>query len=263
MRVHLLLLLLLLVSTSPLFAQDAGPATTYPLPVIITGKAAESRAQASPRQTASALAEHLTTFDPETVELTWSDNHWRLLAGTKMLKDFGRQESAARRTLLLIRELRLTQYGTIGGPTPALEYWLHNGAAPQGSPTGLHTTPLDQNSLRVEKGYGQFYLRDGYRILLGFGPNEDDAKQALTVLKKYAFTQVGVIGQFTPPLLIFLTQPGDQFGATSLAPQNTAGTVMPTLATVLPAVDKSRSGRQDPFSVSTGLSTPRKPGSAP
>jgi hypothetical protein len=262
MRFHLLLALLL--SVHPVLAQAPGSGSDAGLPVIITGKAAvDQLKKARPAPAPGTLNEHLVAFDPDSAELTWSDGHWQIQAGGKILKDFGRHETAARQTLWLIRELVLTQYGTIGGSPPALEYWLHNGAAPQGIPTGLHTSPVDQNSLRIDKIYGQFCLRDGYRILLGFGTNENDARQALAVLKKYAFTQVGMIGQFSPPLLIFLTQPGDQFGAGSVAPQTTAGTVMPTLATVLPTLPGGRGSVRDPFTVSGGQSTPRTPGTGP
>ena len=47
-----------------------------------------------------------------------------------VLKDFGRNEREARQAWYLIRELRLNQHATIGTPRPVVEYWLHDGHAP-------------------------------------------------------------------------------------------------------------------------------------
>ena len=59
-----------------------------------------------------------------------------------------RREFEARQALRLIRELHLTQRGTVGGPDPIMEYWLADGQAPQGLVSGLRTVPLDPAGLR-------------------------------------------------------------------------------------------------------------------
>jgi hypothetical protein len=184
--------------------------------VVISGAGAVPGGQTSQPGAAAAKQEegpleNLVSFDPERLELNWSSLHWQLRSGSVLLKDFGPDAKAAQQTLQVIRELRLNQYGTVGSDRPVLEYWLSNGQAPCGLASGLRVFPLDQRSLRVEKTYGQWCLRDAYRILLNFENNEEDARNALAVLRKYRFTQVGSIGAANPPLLIFLTRPGDEY----------------------------------------------------
>jgi hypothetical protein len=191
------------------------PAAPGPVPAAATGAVQAPGAPPAPggNAPAPALAENLRSFDPQTAELTWSDRHWRLTAGGAALKDFGPHEAEARQALRLIRDLHLNQYGTVGGPEPVMEYWLSDGHAPQGLAGRLRTLPFDAAGLRVEPFQGQWCLRDSQRILFNFGQRAADARQALGVVRKYGFTQVGMVGQASPTMLVFLGRQGDQPGA--------------------------------------------------
>jgi hypothetical protein len=144
------------------------------------------------------------TFDPQRTDLVNDLNHWQLVVDGTVLNDFGSHEHEARVALRLVRDLGLNQHATVGTPTPVMEYWLHDGKAPYGGTDGLRLYPLEHRSLRVEKHEGDWCLRDAQRVLFNFGASADDANQALGVLRKYAFTQVGVLGQDGPAMLIFL-----------------------------------------------------------
>jgi hypothetical protein len=154
-----------------------------------------------------AAPETIQPFDPYGVEVVWSESRWRLTVGGRALKDFGRHEAEVRQAQRLIRDLRLTEYGTVGAPAPVMEYWLSDGQAPQGRVPGLRTLPIDQASLRVERAQGQWCVRDHRLVLFNFGPRGDEARQALAVLRKYGFTQVGVVGQLSPSMYLFLADP--------------------------------------------------------
>jgi hypothetical protein len=155
-------------------------------------------------------AENLVPFDNRLAEVTWADNGWRIVAGGVTLKEFGRRENEARDALRLIRDLRLNSYASIGSPTPIMEYWLSNGQAPQSILIpGLRVYPFDPANLRVEEAQGQWCLYDGQRVLFNFGTRADDARQALAVIRKYGFTEVGVVGQANPAMLLFLSRPGE------------------------------------------------------
>jgi hypothetical protein len=151
-----------------------------------------------------AIAENLRTFDTSTLDLTWSDNRWLLTAGSVVLKDFGRKESEGRLALRLARTLELNQYGTVGSPTPIMEYWLCDGEAPHGPVPGYVDITFDPVSLHVEESQSQWCVRDSRRVLFNFGSRADDARQALAVLKKHGFSQVIVVGQPTPSMFVFL-----------------------------------------------------------
>jgi hypothetical protein len=155
-------------------------------------------------------AENLIRFDERLVDLQWVNSHWQLAVGGAVLKDFGRFEAEAREALRLIHDLGLNQMGTVGTPRPVMEYWLADGHAPQNPGRGLRTVPLDLNTLRTEQIQGQWCLRDNLRLLFSFGGRADEANQALAVIRRYGFTQIGYIGQPQPVMLIFLTNASGQ-----------------------------------------------------
>ncbi len=160
--------------------------------------------------------ENLVSFDNLRVDLSWANNHWQLKSGDVVLKDFGRRELEAHQALRLIRELHLTQRGTIGSPNPVMEYWLCGGRAPQGLTPGLRTVALDPSSLRVEQDQGQWVLRDPRRVLFNFGRSEAEARQAQALIQKYGFSQLALIGQAAPTMMVFLSQPTDRLATQTL-----------------------------------------------
>jgi hypothetical protein len=189
------------------------PAQPPPLPRLppaspLSPTAVANKAEAGP-------VENLTSFDGAAARLEWVDQHWQILAGETVLKDFGRREPEARQALRLIQELGLTQRGTVGRPTPVMEYWLASGAGPQGLTPGLRLLPLDLPSLRVEKIQAQWCLRDSQRVLFNFGLHPEEARRALAILRKYRFTQVGVVGRAIPSMLVFVSEGEGMSGLSS------------------------------------------------
>jgi hypothetical protein len=161
------------------------------------------------------VAESLVTFDPSSVTLRWDHPRWLLMAGESILKDFGRRDQEARQALRLIQELRLTQYGTVGSPTPIMEYWLSDGHAPQGFAPGLRRIAMDTASLHVERVQSQWCLRDARTVLFNFGFHSEEAKKALAIIRKYGFSDIGIIGPAQPSMMVFLAPangvaPGDR-----------------------------------------------------
>jgi hypothetical protein len=156
---------------------------------------------------ASAPLERLVTFDYHLARLDWTGGRWQLWAGPIWLKDFGRHEAEAREALRIVRDLRLTQHGTIGTPQAVMEYWLSAGQAPHESVPGMHLTAFEPDSLRVELIHGQWSLRDASRVLFSFGLHEDQAQQALAIVHRYGFNQVGFLGSSVPDMVYFLAGP--------------------------------------------------------
>lgn len=220
--------------------------THTPLPVIINGKRSDPSNESNapmpgstplknPSVSAQDLSENLITFNPDLLELDWNEGRWQLLAGQTRIRDFGQNVNAAQQMLLLLRQLRVNQYGWVGQDQPILEYWLSNGQSPQGLTSGLRMSSLDPESLRVEKFYGQWCLRDAYRTLFCFERSEEDAQKALAILRKYRFTQLGVVSSSKPPIMLLLSSPGDLFqtlhpNQRTQALQNNPSLPFPTLA---------------------------------
>jgi hypothetical protein len=209
-RIYLPVLAFLALAACRAAAQTA-PAT---LPL---GPELQSAAELNPaRGAASRLPrpEALTTFDPNALELTRTDGRWALVAAGTVLKEFGRREEDARQAWHLIRELRLNQRGTIGTPQSVLEYWLSDGQPPRWLPRGVRLYRFNTAALQLEQSLGRWLLRETARPLFSFGNHKEDAQQALAVMQKYGFNQLGVVGRGIPAMLIFVAQPDDSKGLT-------------------------------------------------
>ncbi len=234
MHQKVLLYLVILSWTAPLLAQRpaesravlpaAGPpgafrpeARVLPVPggqaALVPPASLPGRPDVRPR-----APENLITFDHRLAELQWVDNRWQLQVGGVHLTDFGRREAEAREALRLVRELRLTQRGTVGTPQPIMEYWLANGQAPQGSVPGLRLLPLDLESLRVEEIQGQWCLRNARQTFFNFGSHVEDARHALEIIQHHGFSQIGYVGQPAPVMIYFLGQPAGLAQARTLVP---------------------------------------------
>jgi hypothetical protein len=203
--------------SSPSFAP--GPPAFFPTQAPPPGNLppASQAAPAAGTPSEPDPAEDLVSFDTAAARLEWVDHRWVVVAAGTVLKDFGRRENEARQALRLIQSLGLTQRGTVGRPAPVMEYWLASGLGPQGLTPGLRLLPLDLASLRVEKIQAQWCLRDDQRVLFNFGLHPEEARRALAILRKYRFTQVGIVGQATSAMLLFLSAGEERGGRSSAA----------------------------------------------
>jgi hypothetical protein len=234
------LLLAASLGTSTLLAQTPGTDSGNPmLPSRPNLKPTTARPKQSPspdsqtteqksrqEQPPVVLDEQLTRFDDRMAELQWNGGRWQLWSGAVMLKEFGRHEADARLALTVVREMHLTQHGTVGAPRAIMEYWLSDGRVPTESVPGLRTISIDRNTLRIEAVQGYWCVRDDKNTFFNFGAHKDEADRSLAIIKHHAFDRIGLIGQAIPTMLVFLgTTPG--ITATPLhAPPPPRGRVM-------------------------------------
>ncbi len=238
MRARKLVLIVSLLAAGLAAAQSSHPSATVspPASTTRTPPLAGLSSAAPPAPTTAPEpppVEDLTSFEGATARLEWVDRRWQLMAGDRVLKDFGRRESEARQALRLIQSLGLTQRGTVGRPTPVMEYWLAAGAGPQGLTPGLRLLPLDPATLRVEKVQVQWCLRNDQRVLFNFGVHPEEARRALAIIRKYHFSQVGILGQATPSMLLFLSD-GEGMAGLSPAPAHLRKVPTPSQADGMP-----------------------------
>ncbi len=221
-----------------------GSSGSLPFPVVAPGAPFVNPPGGGAFAGPQAPPESAAAFDSDQAELQWRDNRWQLWAGNVFLKDFGRFETEGREALRLVRELRLNSQGTIGSPRPIMEYWLTNGEAPRAPAHGLRTLPIDPATLRAEQVQGQWTLRDEHRILFNFGAQSDAARQALAVVQRYGFTQVGYVGQVSPMMLVFLAAPPTlaQVQAQAQTPNRMRETRLPRLGSLVAPRTPSNAG---------------------
>ena len=172
------------------------------------------------------LDEEFSHFDDRMAELQWNGGRWQLWSGAQLLKDFGRHEADGRLALTVIREMHLTQRGTIGSPRPIMEYWLSDGRAPTESVPGLRTIPIDRTTLRTESVQGYWYVRDDRNTFFNFGGHKEEADRALAIMRRRTFDRVGLIGQGTPKMLVFLASSPGIPGTPLHAPPSPRGRIM-------------------------------------
>lgn len=195
----------ILLFANPLQAQTSVPAPSLaqprPSPIIVPPVGAPPPA---PSAAPVPAREELVHFDYQSADLRWQDGHWVLMAGNVKLKDFGTNQVNGRDALRILRELRLTEHGTIGKPILTMEYWLSQGEAPAGIIPASQLSSFDPTDLKVEQFQGQWYIRHGQDLLLTFGPHPEDARRGLEIIQKYGFNQIGVVGQPNPVMTYFV-----------------------------------------------------------
>ena len=153
------------------------------------------------------MAERRMPIDPSRILLQRRNQSWQLLAGDRLLHDFGDDRETAEEALRLIRGLRPTEWARIGEPRSVVEYGLVNGEAPRWNIQPNIWQPIDLKSLRIESIRGTWVVRDHDTILLNVGRNQVDAEQVVAVARRYGFNRLGFIGFPTPVLAIFFQSP--------------------------------------------------------
>jgi hypothetical protein len=165
------------------------------------------------------------------VQVKRAPGTWQVWTGQKMLRDVGDSETSARDVARVLRDLRPTEWVTIGKGKPVVEYGLTNGrpavaaASPDGKAdqkgesgvgqasfngpvvTGAGAKlvlPVDLRTARVEPIRGAWCVRDDSTLFFNFGPDKAGAEQAVAAIRKYGFNRVGVVGPQVQPAMSYL-----------------------------------------------------------
>lgn len=176
------------LQTQPLQATPPGqPQPTQPgepgrLPVSLTPEAALPQKEAIGR------------IDPNNMAVRRMNERWCVTNGTSIVRDFGTSREDADEFVRVLRELRPTEWGTVGTSRVVVEYALTSGAAAVPSFSPKTSVTIDPVSLRTEVVRGVTVVRDDQNILLNFGQAREDAEQAVAVIRKYKFNRIGQVG---------------------------------------------------------------------
>ncbi len=133
-------------------------------------------------------------IDANSMSVRRQNDHWVVMNGLTTVRDFGTSREEADEFVKVLRELRPTDWGTVGTSRVVVEYALTNGAAAVPAFSPKTSVTIDLASLRAEQVRGVHVVRDDQNILLNFGSAKEDAEQALAVIRKYKFNRLGQVG---------------------------------------------------------------------
>ena len=133
-------------------------------------------------------------IDANSMSVRRQNERWVVMNGLTTVRDFGSSREEADEFVKVLRELRPTDWGTVGTSRVVVEYALTNGVAATPSFSPKTSVTVDLGSVRVEQVRGVHVVRDDQNILLNFGQAKEDAEQALAVIRKYKFNRLGQVG---------------------------------------------------------------------
>jgi hypothetical protein len=133
-------------------------------------------------------------FDGMRAEVRRVGTDWKLAAGDVELADFGIHDQAAREALRALEFYRFNEYCQIGA---SFRFYLARGRAPEGLAIGMRGKPFHRESLQVQLVGKKWVIREGDRVVFDVGGREEDAKQALQMIRHFQFDQVCEIGEGT------------------------------------------------------------------
>ena len=177
------------------FAQTPQPRVLPPGLLDLTKQADDTRGDAA---VVTPSKEKLLPLDAVTVGARYAGEAWQVVAGSQVLGDFGKRQADADEMKRVLRELRPTEWASIGSPRPVVGYGLFNGKARLHSPQPKATAPIDLASVRAEQVRGAWVLKDDVTLHLNFGSQKADAEQAAAVVRKYGFNFLGRVGHPVP-----------------------------------------------------------------
>lgn len=155
-------------------------------------------AQRKPVPMQRMVKEDCISFNPRNAQRKQVNGSWKIVDGSHWMFDFGNNGQEAAQALRIIKHYRMDQSCFVGRPGPSFKYMLRKGNAPSGSLRGEDCIGFNPASLSVEQHGGRWKVVDGSHWLLDFGSKQNEAQQALAIIKKHGFNKSCFVGRPDP-----------------------------------------------------------------
>ena len=142
--------------------------------------------------------EDCVSFNPATTTAQQIQGSWKVVDGSHWMFDFGSKKDEAERALAIIKHYRMSQSCFVGRPQASFQYMLVGGNAPAGSFAGEDCVSFNPTTTTVQQIQGSWKVVDGSHWIFDFGNKENEARQALAIIKKYGFTRSCYVGRPGP-----------------------------------------------------------------
>jgi len=150
------------------------------------------------RQAQVPLGEDCLAFNPVSAEVKRISGDWKIVDGSHWMFSFGSLKAEAEQSLKIIKHYRMNQMCFVGRPDPSFQYMLRSGTAPAGAMAGEDCVSFNPSTTEAKFVGGEWKIVDGSHWMLSFGTKEDEARQALAIIKKYGFTKSCFVGRPDP-----------------------------------------------------------------
>ena len=145
------------------------------------------------------VREDCLPHDARLAEAAPDGGRWLLRAGRSRLATFDTREQATLAATVM-RRYGTTERCFVGRPDPSFQYLLADGAAPQGAIDGEDCLPFDPARAAVSQEQGRWKIVDGRSWVFDFDQNEQEARDALTIIRHYGFDRTCYVGRPNPGL---------------------------------------------------------------
>jgi hypothetical protein len=164
--------------------------------------------------------EDCTSFDPVTASVQNIQGSWKVVTGNGIwMLDFGSGPNSqvnAQKAMGIIKQYKFTSQCFIGRPMPAMQYYLvsgggsgssnNNNKAPSGTFAGQDCISFNPQTTTVQQIGASWKVVDGTHWIIDFGTSQANANKALSIIKKYDFSQICFVSRPNPPMMYFLSK---------------------------------------------------------
>jgi 2-haloacid dehalogenase len=151
----------------------------------------------------AAVLEDGVAIAPEAVQVRRVNGRWKVVQGGEWILDFGPDQANAARARDVIGYYRIDRQCFVGRPDPPMMYFTAGGRAPHGAMAGEDAVSFNLCGVVARQSEGRWIVTDGISRMLDFGSAEADALNAVTIIKKYAFTHQCFVGRPDAPVMYF------------------------------------------------------------
>jgi cathepsin L len=157
--------------------------------------AAWVRAKAKPKP----MTENCVPFNHATTTVKKVNNSWKIVDGDHSIFDFGKNQTAANRSLKIIKFYKMNSSCSVGRPDPVFNYFLVGNTAPRGNMSGQDCIKFNPDAIQIREIDGRWRISHGNKMMYDFGNKIDEAYHAFNMIKKYGFTHQCYVKGPKPP----------------------------------------------------------------
>jgi len=137
-------------------------------------------------------------FNPDQIEII--DNRYIKLKDGELL-DFLGKEDKLQPAYDTIKYYKLNFKGHLTGNTDDFHYYLSDGKAPTGNKAPYKDElPFNRNKIEIRRINGRWKIVSERRWMFDFDQNQENARQALSIILRYQFNYSCHVGRPQPPL---------------------------------------------------------------